>query len=111
MWGGRCCSRTPSEGNSLPRAETAHAPRGKGAGCRRGGASLFAVLAFALSFDEIVVTTFTAGNQETLPIWMFNQPTKPRSRPVTNIVALFVTALTTIPILVANRLTRGSPEG
>jgi len=69
-----------------------------------------AVLAFALSFDEIIVTTFTAGNQETLPIWMFNQLTKPRSRPVTNVVALFVIALTTIPILVANRLTRDTPE-
>ncbi len=49
-----------------------------------------AVLAFALSFDEIIVTTFTAGQQETLPIWMFNQLTKPRQRPVTNVVALIV---------------------
>ena len=69
-----------------------------------------AVLAFALSFDEIIVTTFTAGQQETLPIWMFNQLTKPRQRPVTNVVALFVIAVTTIPILVANRLTREAGE-
>ena len=69
-----------------------------------------AVLAFALSFDEIIVTTFTAGQQETLPIWMFNQLTKPRQRPVTNVVALFVIAITTIPILLANRLTRETRE-
>jgi putative spermidine/putrescine transport system permease protein len=65
-----------------------------------------AVLAFALSFDEIIVTTFTAGQQQTLPIWMFSQLTRPRQRPVTNVVALFVIAITTIPILLANRLTR-----
>jgi putative spermidine/putrescine transport system permease protein len=70
-----------------------------------------AVLAFALSFDEIIVTTFTAGQQETLPIWMFNQLTKPRQRPVTNVVALFVILLTAVPILLANQLTRDAPEG
>jgi putative spermidine/putrescine transport system permease protein len=64
------------------------------------------MLAFALSFDEIVVTTFTAGSQDTLPIWIFKQLTKPRQRPVTNIVALFVIAVTVLPILLANRLTR-----
>jgi putative spermidine/putrescine transport system permease protein len=66
------------------------------------------MLAFALSFDEIIVTTFTAGNQDTLPIWIFKQLIKPRQRPVTNVVALFVIAVTVIPILVANRLTRGT---
>ena len=50
------------------------------------------MLAFALSFDEIIVTTFTAGNQDTLPIWIFKQLTRPRDRPVTNVVALFVIA-------------------
>jgi len=68
------------------------------------------MLAFALSFDEIVVTTFTAGQQETLPIWMFSQLTKPRQRPVTNVVAVFVVALTTIPILIANRLSQRAAE-
>jgi putative spermidine/putrescine transport system permease protein len=68
------------------------------------------MLAFALSFDEIIVTTFTAGQQETLPIWVFNQLTKPRYRPVTNIVAMLVIAVTTIPILLANRLTQGKAE-
>lgn len=68
------------------------------------------ILAFALSFDEIVVTTFTAGQEQTLPIWMFSQLTKPRARPVTNVVAVFVVALTTIPILLANRLTERTIE-
>jgi putative spermidine/putrescine transport system permease protein len=68
------------------------------------------MLAFALSFDEVIVTTFTAGQQETLPIWIFNQLTKPRQRPVTNIVAIFVIAATFIPILLAHRLTQGTSE-
>jgi len=63
------------------------------------------MLAFALSFDEVIVTTFTAGQQTTLPIWIFSQLTRPRDRPVTNVVALFVILLTTIPIILANRLT------
>lgn len=68
------------------------------------------MLAFALSFDEIVVTTFTAGQQQTLPIWMFAQLTRPRQRPVTNVVAVFVVAITAIPILLANRLTERTVE-
>lgn len=64
------------------------------------------MLAFALSFDEVIVTTFTAGQQETLPIWMFRQLTRPRDRPVTNVVAVFVIAVTMIPIWLAHRLTR-----
>ncbi len=69
------------------------------------------MLAFALSFDEVIVTTFTAGQQNTLPIWIFSQLTRPRDRPVTNVVALFVILITTIPILLAYRLTSGSQEG
>ncbi len=65
------------------------------------------MLAFALSFDEVIVTTFTAGQQETLPIWIFNQLTKPRQRPVTNVVAVFVVLATSVPILLAQALTRG----
>jgi putative spermidine/putrescine transport system permease protein len=70
-----------------------------------------AMLSFALSFDEIIVTTFTSGQQETLPIWIFNQLTKPRQRPVTNVVAVFVVALTALPVLLAHRLTRDDPRG
>ena len=68
------------------------------------------MLAFALSFDEVIVTTFTAGQQETLPIWIFSQLVKPRQRPVTNVVAIFVVAATFIPILLAHRLTRDTSE-
>jgi putative spermidine/putrescine transport system permease protein len=64
-----------------------------------------AMLAFALSFDEIIVTTFTAGQQATLPIWIYNQLPRPRQRPVTNVVAIFVILATSLPILWAHRLT------
>jgi putative spermidine/putrescine transport system permease protein len=63
------------------------------------------MLAFALSFDEIIVTTFTAGQQETLPIWIFSQLARPRQRPVTNVVAMLVFLLTLIPIYFAQKLT------
>ena len=68
------------------------------------------MLAFALSFDEVIVTTFTAGQQTTLPIWIFSQLTRPRQRPVTNVVAVFVIALTFIPIVIAQRLTQQDSE-
>jgi putative spermidine/putrescine transport system permease protein len=64
------------------------------------------LLAFALSFDEIIVTTFTAGQQETLPIWIFASLFRPRARPVTNVVAIVVILVTVIPIIVAARITR-----
>ncbi len=64
------------------------------------------MLAFALSFDEVIVTTFTAGQQQTLPIWMLNEMIRPRQRPVTNVVAVLVILLTFLPILAAYYLTR-----
>jgi putative spermidine/putrescine transport system permease protein len=64
------------------------------------------MLAFALSFDEVIVTTFTAGQQSTLPIWMLSELIRPRQRPVTNVVAVFVIAVTMLPILAAYYLTR-----
>ena len=68
------------------------------------------MLAFALSFDEVIVTTFTAGQQSTLPIWMLQELVRPRQRPVTNVVAIVVFAATVIPILIAFYLTRGGSE-
>ena len=68
------------------------------------------MLAFALSFDEIIVTLFTAGREQTLPIWFFNELFRPRDRPVTNVVAVVVIALTFVPILLAYRLTRPADE-
>ena len=64
------------------------------------------MLAFALSFDEIIVTTFTAGTQRTLPIWLLNQLGKPRDTPITNVVAMMVMLMTMLPILGAYYLTR-----
>jgi putative spermidine/putrescine transport system permease protein len=72
------------------------------------GSALLAggLLAFALSFDEVIVTTFTAGQQTTLPIWMLQELIRPRQRPVTNVVAVVIIGLTFVPILAAYMLTR-----
>ena len=69
------------------------------------------MLAFALSFDEIIVTTFTAGQQQTLPIWILSSLVRPRARPVTNVVAVLVIAVTLIPIMIAQRLSGDSSAG
>src|SRR5512138_2532276 len=69
-----------------------------------------AILAFSLSFDEVIVTTFTAGNQQTLPIWLYSQMLRPRNRPITNVTAMLIVLLTTLPILLATRLTQRDSE-
>ena len=76
------------------------------------GSALLAggMLAFALSFDEVIVTTFTAGQQSTLPIWMLQELVRPRQRPVTNVVAIVVFAVTILPILCAYYLTRDGDQ-
>lgn len=68
------------------------------------------MLAFALSFDEVIVTTFTAGQQSTLPIWMLEELIRPRQRPVTNVVAMIVVIVTFLPILGAYYLTRDGDQ-
>jgi len=66
-----------------------------------------ALLAFALSFDEIIVTRFTIGaGQETLPIWIFNNLFRPNQIPIVNVVAVIVVLLSIIPVYLAHRLTR-----
>jgi putative spermidine/putrescine transport system permease protein len=65
-----------------------------------------ALLAFALSFDEIVVTTFTAGAQNTLPIWIFGNIRLGQQLPQVNVVVLFVILISVIPVGLAQRLTR-----
>jgi putative spermidine/putrescine transport system permease protein len=67
-----------------------------------------ALLAFGLSFDEIVVTNFTAGPKLTLPIWIFNNIRTPRQQPVVNVVALVLMVLSVIPVYFAQRLTGGA---
>ncbi|MDP1954482.1 MAG: ABC transporter permease [Polaromonas sp.] len=76
------------------------------------GSALLAggLLAFALSFDEVIVTTFTAGQQTTLPIWMLQELIRPRQRPVTNVVAVIMIGLTFIPIVAAYWLTRSGED-
>jgi len=69
------------------------------------------MLSFALSFDEVIVTTFTAGHQETLPIWILTQLNRPHERPLTNVVAVLVVVLMAIPILLANRLSQQEAGG
>jgi putative spermidine/putrescine transport system permease protein len=65
-----------------------------------------ALLAFALSFDEVVVTIFTSGAQQTLPIWIFANLARPQELPIINVVALFVIVLSIIPVWLAQRLTQ-----
>ncbi len=73
----------------------------------RGALVAGALLAFALSFDEIIVTTFTisAGDQ-TLPIWFFNNFARPNNLPIVNAVAVLVIVLSIIPVYLAHRLTQ-----
>ena len=66
------------------------------------------LLAFALSFDEVIVTTFTAGADQTLPIWILNNLSRPNQLPVVNVVALFVIVLSFIPVYAASRLASDS---
>src|SRR5262249_55036894 len=68
------------------------------------------LLAFALSFDEIIVTNFTIGaGEETLPIWIFSHLFRPNDLPVVNVVAVIVVAISILPVYLAHRLS--SEEG
>jgi putative spermidine/putrescine transport system permease protein len=67
-----------------------------------------ALLAFALSFDEVIVTTFTAGDRETLPIWILANLSRPNQLPVVNVVAVVVIMFSIIPVYIAQQL---SSEG
>jgi putative spermidine/putrescine transport system permease protein len=64
------------------------------------------LLAFALSFDEIIVTTFTAGAQTTLPIFILDNMRQPNNFPIVNVVAFAVILLTIVPVTIAQRMTR-----
>jgi putative spermidine/putrescine transport system permease protein len=64
------------------------------------------LLAFALSLDEIIVTTFTIGNEQTLPIWIFSNYARPNQLPIVNVVGLMVIVLSIIPVYLANRLSQ-----
>jgi putative spermidine/putrescine transport system permease protein len=63
-----------------------------------------ALLAFALSFDEVIVTTFTAGDRETLPIWILTNLSRPNQLPVVNVVGVVVILLSVVPVYFAQRI-------
>ena len=64
-----------------------------------------ALLAFALSFDEIIVTTFTSGaGTQTLPIWIFSNYQRPGQVPLVNVASVIVLALSIIPVYLAQRI-------
>jgi putative spermidine/putrescine transport system permease protein len=68
------------------------------------------LLAFALSFDEIIVTNFTIGaGEQTLPIWIFSNLFRPHELPIVNAVAVIVIVISIIPVYIAHRL--GAEEG
>ena len=66
-----------------------------------------ALLAFALSFDEIVVTNFTAGSTLTIPKFIYNNMRLPRNRPIVNVVAVAVILIMFIPVYIAQRMAGG----
>lgn len=70
-----------------------------------------ALLAFALSFDEVIVTTFTAGTDETLPIWILNHLRQPNQRPIVNVVAVAVIVLSAVPVYLSQRLSASDAGG
>jgi putative spermidine/putrescine transport system permease protein len=76
--------------------------------------ALFAggLLAFALSFDEIIVTTFTAGpGVQTLPIWIFQNLFRPNQAPVINVVAAVLIVASILPIYLAQRVSADTASG
>jgi putative spermidine/putrescine transport system permease protein len=76
--------------------------------------ALFAggLLAFALSFDEIIVTTFTASpGVQTLPIWIFGNLFRPNQAPVVNVVAAALIVLSFVPVWLAQRVGSGASAG
>ena len=71
-----------------------------------------ALLSFGLSFDEIVVTTFTASStDQTLPIWIFQNLFRPNQAPVVNVVAALLVVVSAVPIYLAQRLSGSTAEG
>ena len=69
------------------------------------------LLAFALSFDEVIVTKFTAGPDQTLPIWILTNLSRPNQLPVVNVVAVFLIIVSFVPVYLAQRLTRDQDGG
>ena len=63
------------------------------------------LLAFALAFDEVIVTLFTAGaGTQTIPVWIYTAMQRPNELPVVNVVALVLVAFSVVPVWIAQRL-------
>jgi putative spermidine/putrescine transport system permease protein len=78
----------------------------------RGALLAGALLAFALSFDEIVVTQFTISAElQTLPVWIFANLFRPNQAPVVNVVAAALVLASLLPVYLANRLSEGTAGG
>lgn len=69
------------------------------------------LLAFGLSFDEIIVTKYLAGTDQTIPIWIYKNLQRPTNRPIVNVVALVVGLLAIVPVYLAQRLASGESVG
>lgn len=70
-----------------------------------------ALLAFALSFDEVIVTTFTAGSDATLPIWILSNLSRPNQLPIVNVVGVLLILISAIPVYIAQRMTSDPSAG
>lgn len=71
-----------------------------------------ALLAFGLSFDEIIVTTFTAGpGITTLPIWIYQNLFRPNQAPIVNVVAAALVIISVLPIYIAQKLSSDDDRG
>ena len=70
------------------------------------------LLAYALSFDEIIVTNFTAGaGTQTIPLWILTAIQRPNELPVVNVVALILIVLSVLPVYLATRISQGETTG
>src|SRR4030095_15282415 len=75
----------------------------------RGALVAGEALGFALSFDEIIVTTFTAGpGIQTLPLWIFQNLFRPNQSPIVNVAAVVLVVISVLPVYLANRLSGDS---
>jgi len=71
-----------------------------------------ALLSFALSFDEIIVTNFTAGpGTQTIPLWIFTAIQRPNELPVVNVVATVLIVVSIVPVWLAQRIAGSEAAG
>jgi hypothetical protein len=98
--GESCASRQDSGGFEPPNDTKSAKRKARSPFCRPS----------AFLFVPVIVTTFTAGHERTLPIWRLNQLGRPRDVPIANVVALGVMAITALPVLASFGLTRASDD-